>query len=410
MQHWSWMMAGCLLASSASAQNIPAPAPTAGPATPSAVAQPLLIDENNPDIQAFRSTVTDEYYESYIKALGGRAPGTIAPPRSIPPDASLNLPTGEPQAGGIYSNGTQQPNPASSVTTSVNSGSTNAEPPADPASAPGNPPIPADQLPPLPSKEMEARDFQAALSNQLGLDPTQIRTLRQMLDERERAAAEPPGPPPKAVTGSLTVSLAPGAVPPVLRTAVGAVSSFVVVDATGSPWPVENYRVGNAASFAVNRLDGPHGSSFTIDAGQRYAQSNLVLKLAGTATPVVFDLVAGQASHDARMEIRVQGRGPQARVVHSSLPAATDSALLPVLDGIAPPDSKALDIEGAEGMQGWVTPQGTMLIRTPYKVVSPASRSFVSSASGYHVYEISSVPSLLVMREGEMVPVIVKGW
>lgn len=325
------------------------------------------------------------------------APATGVPtvtPASAPTDAQAAAPAGaQLPPPGTYAQQVQQQPPVAV-----------ANPSPLPSSAPAAPPL---ALPPLPGPNTaEVAHVQDAL---LGVTPEQIRELRRMLDARQRASSELVNP-PKPVTGSVSVSLSPGATPPVIRPYMGSTSSFVVVDSTGAPWPVENFRIANQDLFPVNRLDGPQGSAFTIDTTVPYGQSNLVLKLAGVPAPVVISLVAGQREHDARVEVRIQGRGPNSTVSAGSLMAGTDSRLLPVLDGIAPSGGKPLNVGGLEGVRAWLLPSGRLLVRSPVKIVSPASTTFVVSADGTHVYEFAQTTQLLGLVDGQFVQMTVNGW
>jgi len=267
-----------------------------------------------------------------------------------------------------------------------------------PSSLPGG-------LPPLPGTDLEMATVK---QEYLGITPQEIMELRRLLDERQRAAAEWPNP-PKSVTGSVSASLQPGSTPPVIRPFVGLSTSFVVVDSTGAPWPVENFRVGNQAVFPVTRLDGPQGSAFAIEAMMPYARSNITLQLAGMPTPVVIELLAGQDEHDARIDLRVEGRGPNAKVTGRQLIPGTDARLLSVLDGV-PPDGKSVMISGVQGARGWILPNGNLLVRSPVKIVSPASRNFLASADGTHVYEFAKTTQLLGLVDHQFVTMTVSGW
>lgn len=269
------------------------------------------------------------------------------------------------------------------------------------------PVAPPASLPPLPGPN--TAEMAWATDKLMSVTPEQIRELRRLVDERQRATAEIPNP-PRSVTGSISVSLSPGSTPPVIRPFIGSTSSFVVVDSTGAPWPVENFRIANPDVFPINRLDGPHGSAFTVDTNLPYGQSNLILKLAGVSAPVVISLVAGQREHDARVEVRVQGRGPNSTVASGSLMAGTDARLLPVLDGMAPSGGKPLMVDGVAGVRAWLLPSGRLMVRSPVKVISPASTSFVISADGTHVYEFARTTQLLGMVDGRYVPMNITGW
>lgn len=271
-----------------------------------------------------------------------------------------------------------------------------------PPSAQQAPVAPPAALPPIPP-------YQQFVDHNFPASHQQIQDLRRTVTGYQEVVAKPVAP-PKPQTGSITVSLSPGSAPQRIRTYFGNTSSIVVVDSSGAPWPVENYRLGNSAAFQLNRMDGGQGSSFALDANMPFAQSNLLLQLAGSKAPIVLEVVAGQPEYDARLEIRVQGRGPNATAPASTtLPAALDGRMLSILDGVAPTGSKLLDVSYA-GAQAWMLPSGRMVVRTPLKIVSPAPTSFVSSADGTHVYEFVPTSELLGMINGDFVNISIKGW
>lgn len=268
-------------------------------------------------------------------------------------------------------------------------------------------------LPPLPSGSStgpSAEDYNAVMQDLTSITPNQIRNTNKALDERKRAAAEFPGPAPKPVTGSVSISLSPGSVPPVIRPYVNTTTSFVVVDSTGQPWPVENFRVGAKDMFSVERLDlSSEGSTFAITTLSTYARSNLILKLKGLATPVAMDLIAGQSERDERVEVRIQSRGPNASISSSYMTPGTDSKLLPILDGVPPAGGKSLKVQGAESTSAWMVGK-KMIVRTPLKIISPASSSFVSSSDGTNVYVFMPSAQLVGMYHGNLVNVNIQGW
>lgn len=260
---------------------------------------------------------------------------------------------------------------------------------------------PPASLPPLPT------DFEVGVQQAMPITPEEIRLLRRMLDARQKAAAEWPNP-PKSVTGSVTVSLDPGSTPAVVRPFFGVSTSLVLLDSTGAPWPVENFTVGNRTLFAVERLDGTTGSSFVISPLQTYGQSNLILKLVGHPTPVVINLVSGQKVHDARVEARVLGRGPNAQVTSVPLTAGVDSRLLSVLDGV-PPQGRRLTVTGDRSSQAWMMPDGYMWLRTTMAVSAPAFVSFVSSSDGTRVYKMTPTSKVLGMQNNQFITLEVDG-
>lgn len=261
-------------------------------------------------------------------------------------------------------------------------------------------------LPPLPS------DFQLGVEAAMPLSPGEVRELRRRLDALQKAASDLPHP-PSSKTGSVAVSLDPGSTPAVIRPFFGVSTSLVLVDSTGAPWPVENFVVGNKALFQVERLDGGTGSSFVISPLQAHGQSNLILKLVGIPTPVVLNLVLGQKVHDARIEARIQGRGPNAIVSSASLAPGVDSRLLGVLDGV-PPGGRELVVRASDGRaagasRAWMAPDGKLWLRTGLNIVSPAPLSFVSSSDGMRVYRINPSSKVLAMLDGVFVTLTLDG-
>lgn len=361
---------------------MPAQAPQGfEPVNPPVNANPNAYTPGMPQVQQGTAQT-----ESAVQPQGSPPPGvysTQAPPPGMVPNPDMHsVPPGPP--------------PASVQMQQYEAQGVSAAPMTPPAS-----------LPPLPGPN--TAEMAWATDNLMSVTPEQIRELRRLVDERQRATAEIPNP-PRSVTGSISVSLSPGSTPPVIRPFIGSTSSFVVVDSTGAPWPVENFRIANPEVFPVNRLDGPHGSAFTVDTSLPYGQSNLILKLAGVSAPVVISLVAGQREHDARVEVRVQGRGPNSTVASGSLMAGTDARLLPVLDGMPPSGGKPLMVDGVENVRAWLLPSGRIMVRSPVKVISPASTEFVISADGTHVYEFARTTQLLGMVDGRYVPMNITGW
>lgn len=268
------------------------------------------------------------------------------------------------------------------------------------------PPLPADVIAPPP-----VADFDAVLSQTLGLSPEQIRTLRREANERQRAASQLPQTPPKPVTTMVSASPSPGSTAPVIRLFTGFATSVVVTDSTGEPWPIENFTVGHVNMFDVKRLDAGNGSALSIVPLGNYAQSNLILYLKGLPTPIAVSFVSGQKEVDYRVDLRVQGRGPNASIAAIGLPGSTNPLLLSVLGGDVPSDAKRLKVSAnPEEMRAWMGADGKMLVRSKLQVISPAWVGSVRSADGTNAYEMIPASRILVMRDGRIDQISVEGW
>lgn len=270
-------------------------------------------------------------------------------------------------------------------------------------------------LPPLPAAAGGAEvNFDELVKNTLGLTPNQIKELRKQMDVRQKAASELPRTPPKPVTTMINASTAPGSVPPVVRLFTGYATSLMITDSTGQPWPIENFTVGQKDLFEVKRLDPSKengtipGSALSIVPMNTYGTSNMIVYLRGLSAPIAISFVSGQKEVDFRVDLRVQGRGPNAQLAAAGLPASTNNALLSVLEGVAPSDAKVLRVSSPEA-QAWLTKEGSVYLRTSLQVISPAWVGSMRSADGMSAYELRPASSILVLRDGAIQQLSIDG-
>jgi intracellular multiplication protein IcmK len=140
-----------------------------------------------------------------------------------------------------------------------------------------------------------------------------------------------------------------------------------------------------------------------------YTYGNLAVKLRNLNTPVMLTLIPGQKAVDYRVDLRIQGLGPDAKpLTMSALPASTSSDLLNVLDGVPPSNSQSLTVEGGD-CQAWLS-GSTMYVRTRLNILSPGWVATLSSADGMHAYEMQPTPMLLVSQNGEVLQLKVEGF
>lgn len=307
---------------------------------------------------------------------------------------------------------TATPQQAATAAPAIPAGSALPNPQSVGQPAPGAP----RSLPPLPAQApagvaapAPAATFEEIAANAFGMTADQIRQLRREADARQRAASQMPSTPPKPVTTQISASTAPGSTPPVVRLFPGFASSIVVTDATGQPWPIENFTVGHKDLFEVKRLDGGAGSTLSVVPLGPYAQSNLIVYLKGLSTPIAVSFVAGQKEVDFRADLRVQGRGPNSQVSVTGLPESTNTQLLSLLEGVPPSDAKPLRAS-ADEVKVWMGKNGRMFLRTHLQVISPLWYGSVRSADGMNAYEMKMAGSILVMKNDKIESVNVEGW
>ena len=278
----------------------------------------------------------------------------------------------------------------------------------NPSAAADHPSTPDAQTPKTPPKIPTLRDraFKDLMDKISPLTPEQILQMRQQEDKTQQAIATTPNTPPIPVSSTLTVDLSPGITPPVVRLASGFVTSLVFVDSSGQPWPIADYSLGNPGDFNIQWDKKAH--TLFIQSTTTYSSANLATRLAKLDTPVMISLVSGQKYVDYRVDLQVQGRGPNALapMTGDTLPNASP-LLLNALDGIPPPGSQELEVSGGLG-RAWLS-GGKLIFRTQLIVLSPAWSTIASSPDGTRVYEMIQTPLILASHNGKPIEIVIKG-
>ena len=245
--------------------------------------------------------------------------------------------------------------------------------------------------------------FEALKKQTMPMSPRQMQEYKRLVQKAQLVQASSTGTPPKPVSSTLVVNLAPGATPPAVRLSQGFISSLVFVDSSGAPWPIVAYDLGNPNAF--NLQWDKVSNVLMIQPLEAYTYGNLAIRLKGLATPVMLTLVPGQAEVDYRVDMRVSGVGPNASggAAASALPDGVDPMLLNVLDGIAPAGSKELAVLGASG-QAWSNGD-VLYFRTRATVLSPGWLDQMNSPDGMHAYALPVTPTVLISRYGKPVEV-----
>ncbi len=239
------------------------------------------------------------------------------------------------------------------------------------------------------------------------LNPDQIIRLKQLYQTNEFAQASPAGTPPKPTATSQFVNLSPGSTPPVIRLSQGFVSSLVFLDSTGAPWPISAYDLGDPSAFNIQW--DKTSNTLMIQALKLYNYGNLAVRLKGLNTPVMLTLIPGQKAVDYRVDLRIQGLGPNATAMpmEEGLPSAANDILLHILDGVPPSGSQRLIVSGGDA-RAWLSHE-KMYVRTNLTVLSPGWIASMTSADGTHAYEMQKSPVLLVSWHGKVMQLKVEG-
>ena len=257
-------------------------------------------------------------------------------------------------------------------------------------------------------KEMvDALAFESTKEQLFPLSPEQYIQLKQSYHTHEYAKASPAGTPPKPTATSQFVNLSPGSTPPVIRLSQGFVSSLVFLDSTGAPWPISAYDLGDPAAFNIQW--DKTSNTLMIQASKLYTYGNLAVRLQGLNTPVMLTLIPGQKAVDYRVDLRIQGYGPNAKQLplEQGLPPSANDILLHVLEGVPPPGSTRLTVSGGDA-RAWMY-RDKMYVRTNLTILSPGWVASMTSADGMHAYEMQQSPVILVSWHGKVMHLKVEG-
>lgn len=249
--------------------------------------------------------------------------------------------------------------------------------------------------------------FDSAAQQMFPLSPEEVIRVKQLYHTNEFAQASTAGTPPKPTATSQFVNLSPGSTPPVIRLSQGFVSSLVFLDSTGAPWPISAYDLGDPDSFSIQW--DKTSNTLMIQARKLYNYGNLAVRLRGLNTPVMLTLIPGQKAVDYRVDLRVQGYGPNAKSMpmEEGIPPAANDILLHVLDGVPPQGSSRLMVSGGDA-RAWLL-NDKMFIRTGLTILSPGWIGSMTSADGTHAYEMQKSPVLLVSWHGKVMQLKVEG-
>lgn len=253
--------------------------------------------------------------------------------------------------------------------------------------------------------EMRRKAFKASISAAMPLKPNEIRRLLEAYDETQQATETPIYPDPEPISSFTRTSLDPGAVPVVIKTAVGSVTTVSIVDISGQPWPIQDLTW--AGSFQVEQPEaGSHMLRITPTA--KFATGNISLRLVGLNPPVIFSLRTERKSVHVRLDVQIPEMGPRGVIPVVDTPLGTKAGndmMTAVLLGVISTNSgtERLKVDGIDGRTSAFSQGGMVYVRTPYTLLSPAWSQSVQSADGTKVYAMGYTPVIILSDKGKMV-------
>jgi intracellular multiplication protein IcmK len=271
-------------------------------------------------------------------------------------------------------------------------------------------------IPPPPSAQEQESDlrgqaFEQMMDDVLPMTPDELREAFFRIDRNQKAIEEPLSF-PKPEVAFTTISLDPATEPLTFKLATGHVTTVNFLDVTGQPWPIKD--VTWAGNFEVkSSAQGGDGqfpmfpNLLRIIPLSEYAYGNMSIRMYGLATPLTFTLRTNKDVVQYRLDLRIPETGPLAQPAilqgDSSDMMAGDTTLTRIMEGVPPATAEKVSLNGTDGRTSAYRLDGTLYVRTPLTLLSPAWTGSVRSADGMNVYALLSAPVLLLSDQGQMV-------
>jgi len=255
-------------------------------------------------------------------------------------------------------------------------------------------------LPPL--EDDRSAVYRQVEREEVRLNPDEIRQYRQMLLEREHAASYVK--PPKLRSQTHTVSLAPGSNIPSIKIAPRYVSSLVVVDSQGNPWPIVGHNNGSPTVFQTVVPEADPHNVISISALANVGASNLAILLEGQTVPLIVQLSIDRDEMDVRADMVISELGPRSSPIlrHTSgfIDATPDSTMMAFVDGVPPQGAVGLTVSDSR-FRVWE--YGDQLyIRTGLSISSPRYSAISHGTGGVRVYRMNKTPMILFSADGRV--------
>lgn len=252
-------------------------------------------------------------------------------------------------------------------------------------------------------EKMRENAFERAQEALFPLTPEQISIMLRGFNASRQAGETAARAHPTARVKVEDVSLDPSFAPPVIKMAMGHVTSVTVLDVTGRPWPIQDASWGGQFEV-ITPEQGGH--VIRITPMTVHGIGNLSIRLIGLPTPVTFALQTDTEEVFFRYDARIPEYGPNADIpliAGDTKLRAGNTTLTAILGGAPPADAVRLNVSGVDGRTSVWRLGGQTYVRTPLTLLSPGWSSSVSSADGMSVYQVGPAPVLLLSDRGNLV-------
>ncbi len=244
--------------------------------------------------------------------------------------------------------------------------------------------------------------FYEALGNIFPMTPEMVNQFLETYLANESAVLNRPEPDP--LIDFQMVSLDPGEKPSIVMVAPGIASAIGFFDATGAPWPVTQFVVGDSANFEILQL-GENSNSLTISPLARGGETNLVISLHEEPTPLVLKVVVSSETVHYQVNFQITRLRPSSETANvgreDEFPMPGNKDLLKALAGtFVPEEAITVVLEGLKA-EAWVKGDN-LFIRSRFVLLSPPWEGSLAGPDGIFSYQLP-LSSVLLFSVGERV-------
>lgn len=239
-----------------------------------------------------------------------------------------------------------------------------------------------------------------------------IREAKRQQAQVQRTDADPAEAPYTPLVRTISVSLKPGELPPVIHLHYGVMTSITFSSIRGTPWYVKSAFTDKSAY--TNQGEGGESNTktniVTLSPLKHFSQGrNLTVYLEHCAIPVIFQLETGYSDKvDYRVDVSLQKAQPTDKpdLVSQGVAPMQDEDIQKFVNGVPPSGAKKLKSSNS-ALEAWRY-GNRMFVRSEIPVMSPAGIDYTQGAlSGVHVYKFKMTPNLIVSNDGELASVMI---
>lgn len=224
----------------------------------------------------------------------------------------------------------------------------------------------------------------------------EIRAMKTQVESKQAAIHQDVSPTRCDNNREIVLSGAPNESPPLLTLDTNNRTVLMFIDKAGTPFPIE-YVVWQRHDIKVQyNQEDIKASLLFINAMNDYSQGTFTVKLQENPVPFVFVYAANQRVTDCMTTVRIDKISAHTPIEHQAMTSnkTLNTSLNSTLYGVAPQGSRPLKTSDKD-FTAWQLPNGKVVIRSQYTMLSPMPKERLKSPDGSIVFVMDKSPSYL---------------